>query len=415
MHFLVGLAGVAIWKYMSACFITHVACSHQHCRRKSRERTFTGQGTAGLTRDHLQRDTRKDMTAVLRTVNEINSAQPVDVLHISSFTVSSINSMTYHDILDLHHMYILSIMNVSQIFLQTNVGSGREGFFNVSLQVSRWSKVWSKHWKSPRSGLLRRFAELFETMSWLSEGFHYDYNYVCDLYTLFFLFMLHFWIETCRFSFGICFSWCGETSGLFGDWTDRIHLSLSFLVTDPSFVTKHAVSNVTGGAIGGSRRKSPVICWGWGHLELDWFTIMNHINTSCKMLKPKMHAHIFSRSIQVRHEWCFMMSDSMVAKTCTTELEDSMIMTSLCHNWYWWGHCWCCSCIPCHDCFRPWCNFSLSFAPFTSLHSSSFRILVLESSHVLGTLAVSAEAQLLSPHSLHLLGVRFLNALKAGG
>lgn len=76
------------------------------------------------------------MTAVLRTVNEINSAQPVDVLHISSLTVSSINSMTYHDILDLH-MYILSIMNVSQIFLQTNVGSGREGFFNVSLQVSR--------------------------------------------------------------------------------------------------------------------------------------------------------------------------------------------------------------------------------------------------------------------------------------
>lgn len=227
MHFLVGLAGVAIWKYMSACFITHVACSHQHCRRKSRERTFTGQGTAGLTRDHLQRDTRKDMTAVLRTVNEINSAQPVDVLHISSFTISSINSMTYHDIwtfIICTFYIILSIMNVSQIFLQTNVGSGREGFFNVSLQVSRWSKVWSKHWKSPRSGLLRRFAELFETMSWLSEGFHYDYNYVCDLYTLFFLFMLHFWIETCRFSFGICFSWCGETSGLFGDWTDRIHL-----------------------------------------------------------------------------------------------------------------------------------------------------------------------------------------------
>ena len=113
---------------MSACFTTHVACSHQHCRRKSRERTFTGQGTAGLTRDHLQRDTRKDMTAVLRTVNEINSAQPVDVLHISSFTISSINSMTYHDILDLHHMYILSIMNVSQVF-QTNVGSGPEDFF----------------------------------------------------------------------------------------------------------------------------------------------------------------------------------------------------------------------------------------------------------------------------------------------
>lgn len=61
MTFLVGLADVSIWKCMSACFIAHVACSHQHCRRKSRERTFTGQGTAGLTRDHLQRDTRKDI------------------------------------------------------------------------------------------------------------------------------------------------------------------------------------------------------------------------------------------------------------------------------------------------------------------------------------------------------------------
>lgn len=352
----------------------HVCMFHhdQHCRRKSRERTFTGQGTAGLTRDHLQRDTRKDMTAVLHTVNEINSAQPVDVLHISSFTISSINSMTYHDILDLHHMYILSIMNVSQIFLQTNVGSGREGFFNVSLQVSRWSKVWSKHWKSPRSG----FVAGDSALSCLRPC--HDYLKVFTMTITMFVTCtpcFFFWIcctsefLKLQIFFWICFSWCGETSGLFGDWTDRIHLSLSFLVTDPSFVTKHALSNVTGGAIGGSRRKSPVICWGWGHLELDWFTIMNHINTSCKMLKPKMHAHIFSRSIQVRHEWCFMMSDSMVAKTCTTELEDSMIMTSLCHSWYWWGHCWCCSCIPCHGCFGPWCNFSLSFAPLTSLHS----------------------------------------------
>ncbi len=109
------------------------------------------------------------------------------------------------------------------------------------------------------------------------------------------------------------------------------------------------LSNVTGGAFGGSRRKLPGICSGWGRSWIDSLSVAAE------------NTRTFSRSIKVRHEWCVMMLDSTVASTCRTELDDKLIMKYidvLCHSCCWWGNLWCRSPVPCHCCFRSWCNFS---------------------------------------------------------